>query len=82
MELREGDSCGLCGEIYQAPHFSGWKMAQTQDWYHRKHGECETALVDALTTISTAPISLFRRQKIRILNFEKSNVSENKAQLG
>lgn len=58
-------------------------MAQTQDWYRRKHDECETGLVDALTTISTAPVSPFRRQKkIRIVNFEKSHVSENKAQLG
>lgn len=57
-------------------------MAQTQDWYCRKHDECETALVDALTTIRAAPISPFIRQKkIKILNFEKSNVSENKSSI-
>lgn len=61
-------------------------MAQTQDWCHRKHDERKTAVVDTLTTISTAPstapISPFLRQKkIRILTIKKGNVSENKAQL-
>lgn len=53
--------------------FQAEKWHKLLDWYHRKHSECKTALVDALTTISTAPISPFHRQKIRILNFKKSS---------